>query len=135
MRYTVSPVFARMLLGRTVKAMFAPQPVPGDFLPILVREMLVRPAQIGANAEDAAFMVPGAASLSKRYAQLTIPVTIFAGEADKVVDPETQARRLHTALRNSELHIIPGLGHMLHHAVPEQVVAAVASTPTAAGSS
>ena len=126
MRYTVSAVFARLLLGRTVKAMFAPQPVPKDFLPILVREMLVRPAQIRANAEDAAFMVPGAAALSKRYGELTIPVTIFAGEDDKVVDPETNARRLHAELSNSELHIIPSLGHMLHYAVPEQLVAAVA---------
>lgn len=135
MRYTVSAIFARMFLSRTVKAMFAPQPVPADFMPILVREMLVRPAQIRANAEDAAFMVPGAAGLSKRYCKLTIPVTIFAGEADKVVDPETQARRLHAELSNSELHIIPGLGHMLHYAVTEQLVAAIASNRITAGSS
>lgn len=135
MRYTVSAVFARLLLGRTVKAMFAPQPVPADFMPILVREMLVRPGQIRANAEDAAFMVPGAASLSKRYCKLTIPVTIYAGEADKVADPETQASRLHAELSNSELHILPGLGHMLHYAVTEQLVAAVASNRIMAGSS
>lgn len=134
MRYTVSAVFARLLLGRMVKAMFAPQSVPADFLPTLVREMLVRPAQIRANAEDAAFMVPGAMSLSKRYGELTIPVTIFAGEADKVVDPDAHARRLHEELSNSELHIIPGLGHMLHHTVPEQLVAAMAP-PTPAKSS
>ncbi|MDX9886993.1 alpha/beta hydrolase [Thauera sp.] len=135
MRYTVSAVFARLLLGQTVKAMFAPQPVPADFLPVLVREMLVRPVQIRANAEDAAFMVPAAAGLRERYDKLTIPVTIFAGEADKVVDPEAHARRLHAALSNSDLHIIPGLGHMLHHAVPEQLVAAVRSNQTTAGNS
>lgn len=135
MRYTVSAVFARMLIGKTVKAMFAPQPVPPNFLPILVREMLVRPGQIGANSEDAAFMIPGAASLSKRYHELTIPVAIFAGEADKVVDPEAHARRLHAELSNSELHLIPGLGHMLHYAVPEQLVAALASMRTTGGHS
>lgn len=135
MRYTVSAVFARLLLGRTVKAMFAPQPVPPDFLPILVREMLVRPAQIRANAEDAAFMIPAATGLSKRYRELTVPVTIFAGEADKIVKPDTHARRLHAELSNSELHILPGLGHMLHYAIPEQLVAAVASTRTTVGSS
>jgi pimeloyl-ACP methyl ester carboxylesterase len=129
MRYTVSAVFARLLLGRTVKAMFAPQPVPPDFLPTLSREMLVRPSQIRANAEDAVFMVPAAAALRKRYARLAVPTVIFAGGADKVVDPESHARPLHAALDNSELHVLPGLGHMLHHAVPEQVMAAVASTP------
>jgi pimeloyl-ACP methyl ester carboxylesterase len=127
MRYTVSAVFARMLMGRTVKAMFAPQAAPSDFFSTLSREMLVRPSQIRANAEDAALMVPAAASLRKHYAQLTVPTTIFAGEADKVVDPDDNARKLHAELGNSDLHVLPGLGHMLHHAVPEQVMAAVAS--------
>lgn len=135
MRYTVSAVFARLLLGKMVKAMFAPQRVPPNFLPILVREMLVRPSQIRANAEDAAFMVPAAAGLCKRYRELTIPVTIFAGEADTAADPDTHARRLHAELSNSELHVFPGLGHMLHYAVPEQLVAAVASTRTTVGRS
>jgi pimeloyl-ACP methyl ester carboxylesterase len=127
MRYTVSAVFARMLIGRTVKAMFAPQAVPSDFLSTLSREMLVRPSQIRANAEDAAFMVPAAASLRKHYAELTVPTAIFAGKADKVVDPDDNARKLHAGLRNSDLHVLPGLGHMLHHAVPEQIIAAVGS--------
>ena len=130
MRYTVSAVFARLLLGRTVKAMFAPQPVPPAFLPTLSREMLVRPSQIRANAEDAAFMIPGAAALRKGYAGLNVPTVIFAGGADKVVKPDRHARRLHAELSNSELHVLPGLGHMLHHAVPEQVAAAVATGST-----
>jgi len=105
--------------------MFAPQPVPPEFLPTLAREMLVRPAQIRANAEDAALMIPSAASLRKRYAELAIPTAIFAGEADKVVDPDAHARQLHAELRNSQLNVFPGLGHMLHHDALDQIVAAV----------
>ena len=127
MRYTVSAVSARLLMTRTVRAMFAPQPVPPDFLPKLAREMLVRPQQIRANAEDAAFMIPAAAFLSKRYAELAMPVVIFAGEADKVVDPDTHARQLHAELSTSELHVLPGLGHMLHYPALEPVVDAVDS--------
>ena len=131
MRYTVSAVFARLALNRTVKAMFAPQAVPAAFLPTLAREMLVRPPQIRANAEDAAFMIPTAVSLRERYGELTMPVTIFAGATDKVVDPDTHARQLHVELRNSELHVLPGLGHMLHYAAVEQIVSGIASTDTA----
>ena len=131
MRYTVSAVFARLALNRTVKAMFAPQAVPAAFLPTLAREMLVRPSQIRANAEDAAFMIPTAVSLRERYGELTMPVTIFAGATDKVVDPDTHARQLHVELRNSELHVLPGLGHMLHYAAVEQIVSGIASTDTA----
>ncbi|MDQ6621813.1 MAG: alpha/beta hydrolase [Pseudomonadota bacterium] len=125
MRYTLSPVFARVMLKKTIQAMFTPQVVPADFLPVLGRELLVRPSQIRANAEDAAFMIPAAARLRKRYGELKTPTTIFAGETDPVVDPERHARRLHTELSNSELHVLPGVGHMLHHAAPGAVVAAV----------
>jgi pimeloyl-ACP methyl ester carboxylesterase len=124
MRYTVSALLARLMLNRTVKAMFSPQPVPAHFVANIGREMMVRPSQIRANAEDAAFMIPAAASLSKRYDQLTIPVVILAGDADKVVDPNGHARRLHAKLLNSELHVLPGLGHMLHYFAPEDIVSA-----------
>ena len=127
MRYTVSAIMARLLLNRTVKAMFAPQPVPRDFVAALARELLVRPAQIRANAEDAAFMVPAAAALRRRYHELQIPTAIFAGAADTIADPDTHARELHRELANSELYVLPGVGHMVHHAVPEQVAAAVTS--------
>jgi len=127
LRYTVDAVLARLLLRRTVKAMFAPNPVPADFLQTLGREMLLRPGQLRANAEDAAFMIPSVATLSKRYRELRIPAVIVAGDADKVIDPDAHSRRLHANLRNSELRIVPGVGHMLHHVVPDELVEAVAS--------
>jgi pimeloyl-ACP methyl ester carboxylesterase len=132
MRYTVSAASARMLLGRSVKAMFSPLPVPSDFLPTLSREMLVRPSQIRANAEDGTFMVPAAAGLRKRYAEITMPVAIFAGAADKIVDPEAHSRKLHAALSNSELHVLPGVGHMVHYEATAQIVAAAGATPALA---
>ena len=89
--------------------------------------MLVRPAQIRANSEDGTFMIPAAAALRKRYVGLTVPTVIFAGEADKIVKPDNQARRLHGELRNSELRVLPGVGHMVHHAAPDEVIAAIAS--------
>jgi len=122
MRYTVSALSARLLLGRTVKAMFAPQAVPVNFIETLDREMLLRPVQIRANAEDAAYMMPSASALQRRYGEIRAPAAILAGAADKVVDPEKHARKLHVELENSQLHVLPGVGHMLHHADPAKVV-------------
>jgi pimeloyl-ACP methyl ester carboxylesterase len=121
----VSPVMARMTLNKTVKAMFAPQPVPPDFLPKLSREMLVRPSQLRADAQDGALMIPAAVALRKRYAEVDVPVAIFAGDADRVVDFDAHTRKLHGELRNSELHVVPGAGHMAHYAAPDKIVAAV----------
>ena len=128
LRYTVSAVFARLTLERSIKAMFYPKPVPPGFLPMLSREMLVRPLQLRADAEDGAFMIPAARSLSKQYAEITVPVVIFAGADDKVVSPDKQARKLHAQLNRSELHVMPGEGHMVHYGQLEQIIAAVKST-------
>ena len=127
MRYTVNALFARMMLGRTFKAMFAPNPVPASFNQVLDRELLLRPSQLKANAEDAAYLIPSAAALRKRYATLTTPTVILAGNDDKAVDPDAHSRRLHGELRNSELHVVPGVGHMLHHAAVDTVINAVAA--------
>ena len=129
LRYTISAVFARLMLGRSVKSMFAPQPVPSAFMRTLSHEMLVRPSQLRADAEDGTFMIPAAARLRKRHVELTMPVVIFAGEADKIVDPGAHACKLHAMLPNSELRLLPGFGHMLHYEATEQVASAVDPAP------
>jgi pimeloyl-ACP methyl ester carboxylesterase len=125
MRYTVTAVSARLLLNRLVQAMFAPREVPGHFIPALSREMMVRPIQLRANAEDAAFMVPQAKASSERHHELRMPVAIIAGADDKVIDLEAHSARLHRELAGSTLAIVAGAGHMVHHAAPDDVVAAV----------
>jgi len=132
LRYTVSAMLARLLLRRMVGRMFAPQRVPADFYAKLGADMMVRPAQIRANAEDAAYLVPSAAKLSRRYRELDVPTVILAGAEDGVVDPDRHARKLHAELGYSNLHVFPNIGHMLHHAAPPEVLAAVALTGTEA---
>ena len=105
--------------------MFAPREVPRNFIPALSREMMVRPVQLRANAEDAAFMVPQAKASSERHRELRMPVAIVVGAGDKVIDVEAQSARLHQELTGSTLAVVPGAGHMVHYAAPDDVVAAV----------
>ena len=125
MRYTVTALSSRALIGKMAKAMFAPKDVPDNFFAVLSREMMLRPVQLRANAEDAAFMVPVANSMAGRYHELTMPVTLIAGEEDKVVAPEGQSARLHQELPHSELHVVPGAGHMVHYLAQDLIVKAV----------
>jgi len=125
MRYTVTAISARLMLNRLVRAMFAPREVPGNFIPALSREMMVRPIQLRANAEDAAFMVPQTKASSERHHELRMPVAILAGADDKVIDVEAHSARLHRELAGSTLAVVPVAGHMVHHAAPDEVVAAV----------
>ena len=126
MRYTVTAVSGRLAIGGLAKGMFAPRDVPADFFPVLSREMMLRPVQIRANAEDAAFMIPQAKASSERHKELRMPVTIIAGADDLVVDVEAHSKRLHHDVPQSELILVPHTGHMVHYAAPQEIVAAVA---------
>jgi pimeloyl-ACP methyl ester carboxylesterase len=110
MRYTVTAISARLMLKRLVRAMFAPREVPGHFIPALSREMMVRPIQLRANAEDAAFMIPQAKASSGRHHELRMPVAIVAGADDKVIDAEAHSARLHREVAGSTLVVVPGRG-------------------------
>ena len=125
LRYTVSPLTGRLLLKRTVKAMFWPAPMPDNFFDVMPREMMLRPLQIRAEAEDAAFMVPAAAQFRHHYAKLTLPVSIFGGAGDKIVDVESHSVRLHRDLPRSTLTVVPGAGHMVHYALADEIVDAI----------
>jgi pimeloyl-ACP methyl ester carboxylesterase len=125
MRYTVTGLSARAMLKPLVKKMFDPMPVPPAFYVAVEREMMLRPIQLRANAEDGAFMVPVARSLCRRYHELRLPVTLIAGGADKVVDPEAQSGRLHAELAQSRFIAVPGAGHMAHYKAQDQLIAAI----------
>ncbi|GJD66069.1 alpha/beta fold hydrolase [Methylobacterium frigidaeris] len=125
MRYTVSPVVSRLILPGLIKAMFAPAPVPERFDEEFPRDLMLRPSQLRASAEDAALMTPVTVELHEHYRNLKLPVVIIAGADDQVADVGRQSERLHRELPQSALIVVPGLGHMIHHLAPEQVVRAV----------
>ena len=125
MRYTVTALSGRASLPRLVKDMFHPKPVPEEFFTTLSREMMLRPLQLRANSEDAAFMMPAAKALSQRYSKLKMPITIIAGAQDEVVNVQAHSTRLHQELPQSELHVVPDTGHMVHYVAQEKIVAAV----------
>lgn len=125
MRYTVTALSGRAALPGLVTVMFKPQPVPEEFFTTLSREMMLRPLQLRANSEDAAFMIPAAQALSQRYSKLKIPVTIIAGAQDAVVNVQAHSSRLHQELPQSKLHVVPDTGHMVHYVAQEKIVAAV----------
>lgn len=133
LRYTATPLAARAVLGKMVALMFSPRPVPSAFDATLSKEMMLRPVQLRADAEDGALMVPGAVSAKDRYSELAgLPLLLVAGADDRVVDPGTQSGRLHSELpHSSTLVVVPRAGHMVHYdpKVRARVVAAAKNAP------
>ncbi len=133
MRYTISPPVARLMLPGLLRAMFAPAPVTQRFDREFPKELMLRPSQIRASAEDAAMMTPSVMELQSHYAELQMPVVIVAGGNDQIVDVGRHSVRLHHELPGSELIIVPGQGHMVHHVAPEQIIGAVRRVTQLAG--
>lgn len=127
MRYTATALSARATLDTAIEQIFAPEAVPAIFMPAVSREILLRPSQLRANAEDAAAMRQAAKSLSARYGELRMPVTIIAGAADKIVDVNDHAARLHHDLPQSVLSVLPDTGHIVHYRHHDLIVQAIDS--------
>ena len=126
LRNTISPLLARAMWPLIRRTMFGPAPVSESFLRWPVW-MTLRPSQLRASAAETAMMVPGAWTRSDDYGQLKMPVTILAGDGDKIVNTTVQSERLHRDVPQSTLRVIPGAGHMVHHIAPTEVIAAIES--------
>ena len=112
------------LLPLLWNAMFLPQTMPEAFAHGFPFGFAGRPAQIVAEGEDALALWPGLSRSAAAYGSCRVPVHILCGGADLVVNPVTQGALAARMIPGARLDLLPGLGHMLHHAHPEAVVAA-----------
>ncbi|WP_372622303.1 alpha/beta fold hydrolase [Falsiroseomonas sp.] len=126
LRHTLAPLTGRLIAPRMIRRMFAPMPVPPAFTEAVPVPMMLRPSQLRAASEEAALMIPGVRAAAPRYPELRrLPVAIVAGAEDRIVDVGRHSLRLHDELPDSELTLVPGMGHMVHHGAPGLVAAAI----------
>ena len=132
LRYTVSPLLGRLAWPAWLRLIFAPAPVPRRFRPFPTW-LALRPDTLRAIGEDAAYLLPAVHVMSPHYKRLRVPAAIIAGADDRYVSPHAHAERLHEEVAGSELVLVPGAGHMVHHVAPRAVMQAI-SGPSASSS-
>ena len=59
-----------------------------------------------------------------------MPVVVVSGNMDFVVAPQPHAVALAAAVPRARLVMLPGIGHMLHHAAVDRVVAEIEGLAT-----
>lgn len=123
-RYTVAPVLTAAIMPRLIQRAFSPLPVPERFVKGFPASLAIRPSQIRAEAQDTATMNSATAAMQDRYAGIRFPVVIMAGTRDRIVS-HRHAEWLHAKIAHSDLRLVPGVGHMIHYAVPEHISAAI----------
>ncbi|HEY0052295.1 MAG TPA: alpha/beta hydrolase [Caulobacteraceae bacterium] len=106
--------------------MFLPQPVPDAFKANFPFATAARRIQLRADGEEASLMVSGLMASAAAYWASSVPVTVMAGDQDKVINPALHGRLLAQMLPRGRFVSLPGLGHMAHHFVPGQVADAIA---------
>ncbi|WP_434401735.1 alpha/beta hydrolase [Planococcus sp. 11815] len=111
----VSPEFIRKFTGGLFN-----KPVPADFLEKMFHEIQNVPARVWRETSEAA--------LNEKFPgflhQVTAPALIISGKEDPIASQEDQ-QKLSSAIVNSQLCILPQLGHMLYWEGPPEVAKAI----------
>ena len=129
----VGPLFARFVmlpLGQflvrpAVRAVFAPQPAPDNYVERAAVELVLRPKEITANAEDLARLKAFVAIQAPHYGAIQAPTTIITGDIDNTVSHRIHAEVIAAMLPRGTLIVLPGIGHMPHHAAADVAIKAI----------
>ncbi|EJN15513.1 putative hydrolase or acyltransferase of alpha/beta superfamily [Bradyrhizobium sp. YR681] len=122
--HTISPILSRLMWPAMLRQLFGPKSVPQKF-DGFPKALAVRPSQLRAGAAEAALMVPAAMMSAKTYGELAMPVTILAGEDDRLIDIDEQSGRLHDEIKHSKMRRVPNAGHMIQQSDTADLMAAV----------
>ena len=108
-----------------IDAVFAPDPVPLGYDDFLGTALTLRRETLAANVTQVNALRAELVTMEPRYPSLTLPVELVHGSADTIVPLQIHSAPLSKLLPNVTLTVIPGAGHMPHHAHQDQVIATI----------
>jgi pimeloyl-ACP methyl ester carboxylesterase len=120
-RTIISPL-GRFILGPAIGRNFAPDPVTPAYQAQAGIELLLRPGNFEANAEDSVHLRDFLLSQKARYTSFSPPLTIITGTSDGTVSYKIHAEKLKRDVVHAKLIKLDGVGHMPHHARPGVVL-------------
>jgi pimeloyl-ACP methyl ester carboxylesterase len=129
----ISAFAPRFLAHQTIERIFEPDPVPEGYADHIGIELSLRPDTIRANTRQVNGLKPHIRDMADRYAELRMPIEIVHGTADRIVPIEVHARPFAARVPTAHLTELDGLGHMPHHARPDEAVAAIRRAADRAG--
>jgi pimeloyl-ACP methyl ester carboxylesterase len=122
---TVTTPAGAIRMADATECVFAPNPVPPDYLRRGAIELVLRPAAFRANAADVESLNAYAAANWRRYRTITAPTVVISGDRDTVVFEELHSAGLARDLPNATAAWVRNLGHKPDWIAPDLVVAAI----------
>jgi pimeloyl-ACP methyl ester carboxylesterase len=123
--HTLALPLGAPFVGIAMASAFLPQPPPRSYIKRSGALLLLRPATFLANARDMADLSSNLGAQAARYAAIAVPTVIMTGDRDLIVPPQQHAIACASAVPNARLVVLPGIGHMLHHAAADRVIAEI----------
>lgn len=108
-----------------IHGVFAPEPAPPEYLEKSAINLLFRPSNFRANAIDVNALEEELREQSARYTQLQMPIIVYSGAQDTVLNPSLHVGKLKDQAPNLTLIKLPDGGHMPHHSQAENVAAEI----------
>lgn len=115
---------ARILLDPGVHLAFSPQPVTPDYVEVSALRLLFREVAFRRNIQDIIAADMFLRDQASRYQELLIPAVVITGDRDALVSPLSNAVRFSREAQTATLSVLPGVGHMPHHAAPTVIAKA-----------
>ena len=125
--HTIVYPVGRLALESSIRDVFAPNPVPADYIKRTGVELSLRPEVFLANAEDIRRLSNFLESQSRSYSDIKHPLLLITGDEDEIVPPWHHADRLIQQAPNTELVVFKGTGHALHHTHPQRITRLIVS--------
>ena len=122
---TLAFPFGAILIWPGSRTAFLPQIIPDHYVRRSAAMLVLRPPTLMANWADVGCLETFLERQVPRYATLTAPTIVLAGDRDPFVPAARHGEKLAAAAPSVKLVVLPGFGHMLHHAAAARVVEAV----------
>ncbi len=116
---------AALTMQSGIDSVFTPQKAPHDYVEATAVRLMLRPASFMANAQDVAGLLAHVKNRAGRYGEIKAPTVIISGEADGVVATWIHTAGLKREMPDAVVHVLPGVGHVPHHAATDLVVSEI----------
>lgn len=107
--------------ARTLAYVFGPQQAPKDYVVEGGGLLGLRPSHLSATIADLVAIQYDLGGYEARYEEVQQPVGVLFGTHDKVLGHEQNALPLAGRIRNFELELLDGIGHMPQFVATERV--------------
>lgn len=121
----VSAFVPQSYVASATASVFAPDPVPPGYEDHLGAPLTLRRETLAANTSQINALRAELVTMEPRYPSLVLPVELIHGSVDTIVPLHIHSQPLSQLLPNATLTVLPGAGHMPHHAQADLVIQAI----------